>query len=86
MNVLNLKTDLHVIWFASDCSRNCPYMEYQLFNTDIDPGGDFMESDSGETSIDAPPGPGFRKPGPGSSDDSSYVECAVVKNHTPIFQ
>ena len=48
-------------------------LEYNTFNTDIDPGGDFMESASGETSINASPGPGFRKPGPGSSHESSYV-------------
>ncbi len=35
-----------------------------LFNTDIDPGC---------ASIDVSPGPGFRKPDPGSSHDSSYV-------------
>ncbi len=32
-----------------------------------------MELDSGETSTDASPGPGFRKPGPGPTVDSSYV-------------
>ena len=46
---------------------------WNIFNTDIDPGGDFTEPDSGETSINAYPGPGFRKPGPGSGHDSSYV-------------
>ena len=41
-----------------------PYGEYNIFNTDIDPGC---------ASIEASPGPGFRKPSPGSSHDSSYV-------------
>ena len=39
--------------------------------TSIDPGSDFT-------------GPGFRKPGPGSSHDSSYVDflyCAIVLLH-----
>ncbi len=48
-------------------------MEYNIFNTDIDPGGDFMEPDSGETSIEVSSGSAFRKPGPGSSHESSYV-------------
>ena len=50
---------------------SCPYMEYNIFNTDIDPGSDFMEPEP--NFIDASPGSSFRKPGPGSSDDSSYV-------------
>ncbi len=48
-------------------------MKYNIFNTDIDPGSDLMEPDSGETSIDAP-GSSFRKPGPGSSHNSSYAK------------
>ncbi len=39
-------------------------MEYGIFNTDIDPGCDSIEVSSG---------PDIRKPGPGSSHDSSYV-------------
>ena len=59
--------------------ENCPQghifkLKHFKFNTDIDPGSDFMEPDSGETSIDASSGPSFRKPGPGSSHDSGYVE------------
>ena len=46
-------------------------MEKRIFSTDLDPGSDFMEPDSGETSIDASPGSGFRKPGPGSTVESS---------------
>ena len=52
-------------------------MEYTIFNTDIDPGSDFMEPDSGETSIKASLGPGFRKPGPGSTVDSGYVPSQI---------
>ncbi len=70
MNVINLQADLllsaleiALIWKTN------------IFNTDIDPGSDFVGPDSGEASIDASPGPGFRKPGPGSSHDSSYVWC-----------
>ena len=48
-------------------------MEYNIFNTDIDPGGDFVGPDSREAFINVSSGPGFRKPGPGSSHDSSYV-------------
>ena len=32
-----------------------------------------MGSDSGEASMNVSPGPGFSKPGPDSSHDSSYV-------------
>ena len=40
----------------------------------MDPECGFMESNSWETSIDASSGSAFRKPGPGPSHDSSYVD------------
>ena len=46
---------------------------HNIFNTDIDPGGEFVGLDSREAFINVSSGPGFRKPGPGSSHDSSYV-------------
>ena len=49
-----------------------------IFNTDIDPGCAFIDASPGETSIDVSSGPGFRKPGPGSSHDSGYVGLATV--------
>ncbi len=39
-----------------------------IFKTDIDPGS---------ASIDAVPGYSFRKPSPGSTDDSKYVHSYV---------
>ena len=48
-------------------------IEHSTFDTDIDPECGFMESTSGDTSIDASPGSDFRKPSPGSRHDSSYV-------------
>ena len=55
-------------------THNFPYKEYNIFNTDIDPGGDFMGRDSEETFINVCSGSAFRKPGPGSGLNASYVQ------------
>ena len=43
-----------------------------------------MGPDSGETSIEVSSGSGFRKPGPGSSHDSSYVHECIFGNKFPL--
>ncbi len=53
--------------------KEAAIIEYNTFNTDIDPESEFMESSPGPSSIEVSSGSGFRKPGPGCSLDSSYV-------------